>query len=74
MNIWIRVKAKIDKKRPELCSWSCLHHFIDVVDGRTIAHCTAYHTILKLTTLSKPAGKEMLRRCRACRDNTLRIA
>jgi hypothetical protein len=77
MNLWIRTKAKIDKKHPELCSWGCPR--LCCVNMKDWA-CNAFHNprgqrgvrILKYVTL--PNGKEMLRRCRECRSNTLRVA
>lgn len=70
MIILISTRAKICRKDQMLCSWSCPH--IDVQTSCGSVRCTVYHEDLKWTTLKN--GKEMAKRCRACRSHQLRPA
>jgi len=80
MQITIKTKAAIDKKRPELCARSCPR--IQVVNPGIWALCRAYNKELAPDAQSledsyngeyTEVEKVQYRRCRECRVNFLRI-
>jgi DNA-binding transcriptional regulator YdaS (Cro superfamily) len=70
MNVWVKIKAAIHRKDQTLCSWSC-PHIEQNIDCGSI-RCAAYREDLDWVTLR--GGREMAKRCRRCRANTLRAA
>jgi hypothetical protein len=70
MNVWLRIIVKVHRKNQLLCSWSC-PHLTQNIDCGSI-RCSVFHEDLTWSFL--PGGREMAKRCRKCRANTLRSA
>jgi hypothetical protein len=68
MKINVKTKANINKKHPELCSWSCPYVNAYLDSGSKI-DCILFNKCLNWITLS--GGREMPKRCKQCLANVI---